>query len=247
MSINLNDRLVRTSKKFTKACDQIKLLKQRIAELIAVFTYCDPTVVNNSNTNINVNNNLNLNNSNYINNNYNNNDNNNNSNNNINNNTTNLTCINDYNVNLFKESIRQQIENLQSIKTAYFIYAHHKADEITKLQCEIYGEAAVREAYEQAPPSVLIAASASDDQNSLGDVEHSTDEINNSTNSDDYNNNNDNNNNNSDDVDNYDWTSWQNTQQDHNDQHFNQSQVQSHQTTSNQNQLQLIEYDFLTA
>jgi hypothetical protein len=229
MSINLNDRLVRTSKKFAKACDQIKLLKTRIAELIAVFTYCDPTVVNNSNTNNNSNNifNNNFDNRNYSS--YNNNNNNNNSLNGSNRND----YVNDYNVNLFKESIRQQIENLQSIKTAYFMYAHHKADEITKLQCEIYGEAAVREAYEQAPASVLIAASASDDQNSLTDEQ--TDEMNDSTNSDDYN-----------DNDNNPWSLW-NTQQEQNEhQHFDQSQAQSHQT-SNQNQLQSIEYDFLTA
>lgn len=50
---------------------------------------------------------------------------------------------------VFRESIRQQIENLQCVKTAYFMYAHRKADEITKLQCELYGEDIVREAYER--------------------------------------------------------------------------------------------------
>lgn len=56
----------------------------------------------------------------------------------------------------FRESIRQQIENLHCVKTAYFMYAHHKADEITRIQCELYGEDAVREAYELADPDALL-------------------------------------------------------------------------------------------
>lgn len=117
MDINLNYRLEHASKKFSKACDQIKLLKQRIAELIQMFSYCE----HQQQQSIEL--------------------------------TTRLqTCAalqqNNLNVNLLKETVRQQIENLQSIKTAYFMYAHKKADEITKLQCELYGEDAVREAYE---------------------------------------------------------------------------------------------------
>lgn len=113
MNVNfiLNEqRLAKASNKFLKACDQIKILKQRIAELIAMFTYYDPqssTFQNQKNT-----------------------------------------LETDFNVSRLRESVRQQIENLQGIKTAYFMYAHQKADEITKLQCELYGEDAVREAYE---------------------------------------------------------------------------------------------------
>jgi len=113
MNLNLilnEERLAKASNKFLKACDQIKILKKRIAELIAMFTYYDPqssTLRNQINS-----------------------------------------IENDLNVARIRESVRQQIENLQGIKTAYFMYAHQKADEITKLQCELYGEDAVREAYE---------------------------------------------------------------------------------------------------
>lgn len=62
----------------------------------------------------------------------------------------------------FRESIRQQIENLHCVKTAYFMYAHHKADEITRIQCELYGEDAVREAYELADPDALLPEIGSD-------------------------------------------------------------------------------------
>lgn len=123
-SISLNERLAHTSKKFYKSCEQIKLIKQRIGELINVFKYCDQELAT-------------------------------------------IDCgelerepqspeQRSNHLSIFKESIRQEIENLQCIKTAYFVYAHRKADEITKLQCELFGEEAVREAYEQAEPDVLM-------------------------------------------------------------------------------------------
>ncbi|CAF0714059.1 unnamed protein product [Brachionus calyciflorus] len=121
VALNLNNRLEHASKKFSKACDQIKLLKQRIAELIKMFSYTENLDSLNLQTT-----------------------------------TTNdqlSRSMPSFNKNLFNETIRQQIENLQSIKTAYFMYAHKKADEITKLQCELYGEDAVREAYEMANTS----------------------------------------------------------------------------------------------
>jgi hypothetical protein len=149
MSLNtLNDQLVHASKKFAKACDQIKILKQRIAELLRMFSYCDPSLPsNNYNTNAN----------NYTNNT--------NSTNNSLNTATQISDTNtNFNTNVFKDTIRQQIETLQSVKTAYFIYAQKKADEITRLQCELYGEDAVRIAYENASPEALISASSNDNQ-----------------------------------------------------------------------------------
>ncbi len=82
-----HERLENISMKFVKACDQIKLIKQRISELINMFSYDS----NNSECSLNA---------------------------------------------TFKETIRQQIDNLQNIKNAYFLYAHRKADEINKLQCK---------------------------------------------------------------------------------------------------------------
>ena len=151
MSLNntLNDQLAHASKKFAKACDQIKILKIRIAELITMFSYCDPSIQAPTTT---ANTNTSQHSSNYH-------DSNTISNTSTNTNANNATNNCGFNVNIFKESIRQQIENLQSVKTAYFMYAHRKADEITRLQCELYGEDAVRVAYENAPPDVLIPAS----------------------------------------------------------------------------------------
>jgi hypothetical protein len=139
MSFNtLNDQLAHASKKFTKACDQINILKQRIAELLRMFSYCggggEPSLASNTNSTNNINAI-----SNQI--------------------PQTTTTTNTFNTSIFKESIRQQIENLQSVKTAYYMYAQKKADEITRLQCELYGEEAVRIAYENASPDVLVSAS----------------------------------------------------------------------------------------
>ena len=41
VSLTLNDRLAQASKKFTKACEQIKLIKQQISEYIGMFAYSD--------------------------------------------------------------------------------------------------------------------------------------------------------------------------------------------------------------
>jgi len=141
MSFNtLNDQLAHASKKFTKACDQINILKQRIAELLRMFSYCgEPSLASNTN---------NTNNTNAISNQI-----------SQTTTTTTTTTTNTFNTSIFKESIRQQIENLQSVKTAYYMYAQKKADEITRLQCELYGEEAVRIAYENASPDVLVSAS----------------------------------------------------------------------------------------
>lgn len=219
----LNQRLEHASKKFVKALNQIKLLKKRIAELIAVFSYCDPATGNTFNNNSNENNSNRSNNANYLDD-YDEND------------DDDESTSSSINVNLYKESIRQQIENLQSIKSAYFLYAQKKADEITKLQCDLYGEEAVREAYETAPPSQLIPATDSSPENAQNEIavnetnnelyqpESNPNENDENMESDEYNNN----------ISDY-WTPW-----DYN--HANQL------TSSNSsNQLQLVEYDFLTA
>jgi hypothetical protein len=166
---DLNAKLTRASKKFYKSFKQIKLIKQRISELITLFAYCDeeiskcsaaaaatPTVlpIMGSSGGGNV-------------------------------------VVDDFeeenerrtlaaartrnHLNLFKESIRQQIENLQCVKTAYFIYADRKADEIVKIQIELFGEERVREAYEQAegnetfPIEILAPTSSSDDDDNDND------------------------------------------------------------------------------
>ena len=41
LNMSLNDRLAQASKKFTKACEQIKLIKQQISEYIGMFAYND--------------------------------------------------------------------------------------------------------------------------------------------------------------------------------------------------------------
>lgn len=97
--MSLDQRLAHQSAKFLKACNQMKLIKCRLAEQIRLFTHLTPEDTE-----------------------------------------RNIT---------YKESIRQQIEILQCIKTVYTIYAHEKADEINQLQCELYGEDAVRAAYQQ--------------------------------------------------------------------------------------------------
>jgi len=148
MSLTLNDRLAQASKKFSKACEQIKLLKQQISEYIGMFTYNDGSQLSESSFNINNNNNnqdehqIALNG--YL----------------IQSNITvnNYSNLNDFDHRLARENIRQKIETLQNFKSIFFMYAHQKAEEITKLQCELYGEEAVREAYDMAPPEVLIPA-----------------------------------------------------------------------------------------
>ncbi len=147
MSLTLNDRLAQASKKFTKACEQIKLLKQQISEYIGMFTYNDglgPFDSNDSLASVTqqqsaMNGYLIQSNrsilSNHI-----------------------LNNTDDFNHNLARENIRHKIEALQNFKSIFFMYAHQKAEEITKLQCELYGEEAVREAYDMAPPDVLMPA-----------------------------------------------------------------------------------------
>ena len=124
VSMVINEqRLAKASNKFLKACDQIKILKQQIAELIAMFTYYDPQSSTFQNQK--------------------------------------QTLESDLNVTCLRERVRQQIETLQGVKTAYFMYAHQKADEITKLQCELYGEDAVREAYENGTSTQATSSSSS--------------------------------------------------------------------------------------
>lgn len=180
-SILLNNKLAHASKKFYKSCDQIKLIKQRISDLIGVFTYCEQEInrlsqlsnseANGNNQSIRNDHNYNL----------------------IDPNLVSMNVLDVRNgsnssgstsseyeesiprrtskeincnskatthINIFRDQIRQQIESLQCVKTVYFMYAHRKADEITKLQCEIYGEDAVREAYEQAEPDALMPVAA---------------------------------------------------------------------------------------
>ena len=138
----LESRLSRTSNKFGKACNQIQALKQRIAQLMASFSFYDRINQQTSSSS------------------------------NSNSTTNNNGCCSlvgssrhfiridgleayennieiDFNVSTLKESLRMQIESLQSVKTAYVVYARRKADEITRLQCDLYGEEAVREAYGQ--------------------------------------------------------------------------------------------------
>ncbi|RNA42052.1 hypothetical protein BpHYR1_037135 [Brachionus plicatilis] len=134
--------LQKATKKFTKSCDQIKLLKQRIAELIKMFSF-----------------------------------------------TENLDALSltseraSFNKNLFNETIRQQIENLQSIRTAYIMYARKKADEITKLQCDLYGEDAVQEAYAMArnnderSSQGMLGGDSEQRERSDGELSDSDDEI----------------------------------------------------------------------
>jgi len=172
MSLTLNDRLAQASKKFTKACEQIKLLKQQISEYIGMFTYNDglgPFVDSTSNVDslatsattststtagqqqsaLNG----------YL----------------IQSHRTTilnshiLNTADDFNHNLARENIRQKIETLQNFKSIFFMYAHQKAEEITKLQCELYGEEAVREAYDMAPPDVLLPATVTNSNNEMND------------------------------------------------------------------------------
>lgn len=127
--------LEKATKKFTKSCDQIRLLKQRIAELIKMFSYTE--------------------------------------------NLDALTLTNErpnFNKNVFNETIRQQIENLQSIRSAYIMYARQKADEITQLQCELYGEEAVREAYAMVRSDISFEADEPRER-SDGEITDSDDEL----------------------------------------------------------------------
>lgn len=244
----LNERLAQASKKFSKACDQIKLLKQRIAELIKIFSYCDqsnnhqqifasessptPTVSTATSTPVTDDNQtyLNL----------------------ISKNDQLILNEKNANINLFKETIRHQIENLQSIKTAYFMYAHKKADEITKLQCELYGEDAVREAYEMASPEALLPASASNHESEnedSNDIETETEletenefDLNQSNNveqTENFNASLHQSDSSQVDQENY-WTPWDVTQQDHQESSFNfstsaNSSMHNHSSLMNEN------------
>lgn len=119
----LNNRLAKASKKFTKACEQIKLLKQQLTVYISMLSSYSTDNQPTSNNPIQ---------------------------------STHLTRAEQkeldrkpgYNAILSREMIRQKIEALQDFKNIVFMYAHQKADEITKIQCELYGEEAVRDAYD---------------------------------------------------------------------------------------------------
>ena len=242
MSLTLNDRLAQASKKFSKACEQIKLLKQQISEYIGMFTYNDGSQLSESSFNINNNNN------------------NNNSNQDehqialngyliqSNNNIHNYSNLNDFDHRLARENIRQKIETLQNFKSIFFMYAHQKAEEITKLQCELYGEEAVREAYDMAPPEVLIPATNNNDTTTTNN--NNNDNLNEEI-SNDFNNNNDdiqndpfNNNNNTDNsidnqqqVNTLNWTNNVTPQ-------WEQENNQETNNNTTTNQLHLVEYSF---
>lgn len=120
----LNNRLAKASKKFTKACEQIKLLKQQLAVYISMLSSYTTDTQPSSNSPMQ---------------------------------STHLLTRAEqkeldrkpgYNALLSREMIRQKIEALQDFKNIVFMYAHQKADEITKIQCELYGEEAVRDAYD---------------------------------------------------------------------------------------------------
>jgi hypothetical protein len=195
----LNNELVHASKKFARACEQIKILKQRIAELIRMFSYSSEqsqitTTANNNNNTVE---------------------------------SPNANNNNNFNANIFKESIRQQIENLQSVKTAYFMYAHRKADEITRLQCELYGEDTVRASYENASPEVLISATSTTESQDEDDDDHEH----------------------NDQDDEHNQVQF-NTQETSSSSNENTNNNWPHWNAPNQQQtaqIQLIEYDFLTA
>ena len=166
-TILLNTQLTNASKKFYKSCEQIKIIKQHISDLMNMFSYCDqkinrlnreqvanssqtvsistsmPTVANDrrtdtfstrdhtySSTSALVNDDI----EDFV-----------------NDEGTYDASTKKKHLSVLRESIRQQIENLQGVKTAYFMYAHRKADEITKLQCELYGEETVMAAYSSSP------------------------------------------------------------------------------------------------
>ena len=191
--IALNDRLASASKKFTKACEQIKLLKQQLAVYIAMFSDFSDICENSSNSN-----------------------------NDHDQSPTLQTPKIDYNVNLSREMVRQKIESLQNFKNVFFTYAHQKADEITKIQCELYGEDAVRNAYDSpvdtVEQSTQVDANATESNETSENSEAPGEE----------------------EVDNNEWdpsTSYWSTTYDQ----------ENAELTNRPSQLQLIEYDFLTA
>lgn len=201
----LNNRLAKASKKFTKACEQIKLLKQQLTVYISMLS--SYTTDNQPST----------------------------SNNNQIQSTQILTRAEQkeldrkpgYNAILSREMIRQKIEALQDFKNIVFMYAHQKADEITKLQCELYGEDAVRDAY---------------DNNSSSSQEY-TPEFDNTVESEDVQETN------SDDLTHASDSAWENSywgNYNEQEQPFLADSESSH-LSHRPSQLQLVEYDFLTA
>jgi len=103
MTLPLTDRLEIATKKFTKACGQIKLLKQQIAVYLALFAS---------------------------------------------HNENRATVESDFNVNTSREILKEKINTMQNFTSVFLMYAHQKADEIAKIQCQLYGDDAVRNAYE---------------------------------------------------------------------------------------------------
>ena len=133
-SKELNEQLLKVSKKFNKACNQIKLIKQEMARCVTLLNYYD-TVESTSNGSQEC----------------------------PEQEPSSLTIkTSSINYTLFKQHLSFKLDSLKNVQSAYFVYAHRKADEITRLQCEIYGEEAVREAYETAPPEVLVPVDTHD-------------------------------------------------------------------------------------
>jgi hypothetical protein len=129
----ISERLAHSSRKFARTCDQIRMLKRRISELIGLYGYYENMPSSSGAASVDAH-------------------------------ATSASATNAIEVaavtesanstsesgELIKEFVRREIESLQRVKSAYLMYAYRKADEITRLQCELYGEDAVREAYQQA-------------------------------------------------------------------------------------------------
>jgi hypothetical protein len=199
----LSELLERTSRKFARICDQIRAIKRRIAELTGLYAYYENISVEEEEegdedeeeevTTAEANNHEH---------------------------SKHTSSSSSSSGELVKEHVRREIESLQSVKSVYLAYAYKKADEITRLQCDLYGEDMVREAYQQqaddAQPSnnqqtnenaaqfVDYAAVTTGDSRLINESQHETNTnvVNNSSdelNEYDANSHNDNNNNNDND------------------------------------------------
>lgn len=179
MPLSLDERLALASKKFTKACEQIKVLKQQIT--VNLTMYANFTEMQESPTPT----------------------------------TTTTQPTDGLSLNRNRETLRQKIETLQNFKNIFYMYAHRKADEITKIQCELYGEDTVRSAYDGS----TVSTSEQEINESSSSEQEAVEEMATITNSDE---------------------SWTNN-------YLTTNYEQEATTQGAHSQLQVTEYDFLTA
>jgi hypothetical protein len=153
----LSDLLEKSSKKFLKSCDEIKIINKKLSHLLNSYTQCEEEITNQEKWNEQ-----------------------NDTKSTTNNNKDPFFLRHDlerlefmsqnFKCDLMRNFLSQEIEHLKNMKQVYLIYARRKASEITQLQNELYGEEAVQEAYQTVQMPSIANDSESIQEEEMEDV-----------------------------------------------------------------------------